>query len=84
MQDAPMKPAAADSKEQHTCPVPQSSGPSQVIAGDWQFGPHIPSLSIDIKAGQQSPVALVQDEPSQSTAAPGAIVGCVQFGLVAP
>jgi hypothetical protein len=44
---------------------------------------HIESRFIIVSAGQHGPVALVQDVAPQSTVAPAAIVGCVQFGLVA-
>src|SRR5664279_4069128 len=65
-QDVPASPATADSSEQHTVPFEQSSGPSQVIATE-QPDLHIPVLFIIIVAGQQGPVASVQDLPSQAT-----------------
>ena len=82
-QDALPKPAAVDSTEQQTAPLEQSSGPSQVIVGDWHRAEHLGTTSIKFVVGQQGPVALVQDEPSQSTVAPAAIVGSVQDGSVA-
>jgi hypothetical protein len=58
-QDVPASPAA-DSREQHTFPFEQSSGPSQVTATG-QFDMHIPALFIICVAGQQGSVALVHD-----------------------
>ena len=80
-QDAPASPAA-DSREQHAAPFEQSSGPSQAIATE-QLDPHIPVLFIISVAGQQGPVALVQERPSQVTVAPGAIAGGVQLASLA-
>jgi len=60
-QDAPASPAA-DSREQHTAPFEQSSGPSQVSATE-QLDVHIPVLFIASVAGQQGPVTLVQQLP---------------------
>lgn len=80
-QDAPASPAV-DSREQHTFPFEQSSGPSQVTATE-QPDMHIPTLFIICVAGQQGPVALVQDRPSQDTVAPEAIEGGVQLASLA-
>jgi hypothetical protein len=79
--DAPANPAAG-SREQHTLPFEQSSGPSQVI-GTLQRRRHVASVLTLVKAGQQGAVVPPQGKRPQNTLVAAASVGCVQFGLVA-
>jgi hypothetical protein len=53
------------------------------VSATEQLDVHIPVLFIASEAGQQGPVALVQELPSQDTAADGAIAGGAHFGSVA-
>lgn len=79
--DVPRNPSAADSREQQTFPFEQSFGPSQVI-GAGQRRPQISARFTVVKREQQGQ-GLWQNERPQDTLAPAAILGCVQFGLVA-
>jgi hypothetical protein len=53
------------------------------VTGTEQLDMHIPVLFIASVAGQQGPVALVQEPPSQATVAVGASAGGAQLGSLA-